>query len=144
MKVRISCNISFETKIARVTNKVRYYTIVLVHVTQLYNITNVTFVFKFLNLNFKLVIIQYVCTFLLLWKLILKYMKETDVYYNLYLNKWDMYQILLKLYNDNKVNSNVTGIKLRGNDMICVIYTERFFDRSTEPGCSKNNKNLDR
>lgn len=87
---------------------------------------------------------QYVCTFLLLWKLILKYMKETDVYYNLYLNKWDVYQILLKLYNDNKVNSKVTDVKLRGNDMIYVIDAEICFDRGTEPGCCKNNKNLDR
>lgn len=71
-------------------------------------------------------------------------MKETDVYYNLYLNKWDMYQILLKLYNDNKVNSNVTDVKLRRNDMICVIDTEIFFDRGTEPDCYKNNKKLDR
>lgn len=55
-----------------------------------------------------------------------------------------MRQILLKLYNDNKVNSNVTDVKLRGNDMICVIDTEIFFDRGTEPGCNKNNKNLDR
>lgn len=55
-----------------------------------------------------------------------------------------MYQILLKLYNDNKVNSNVTDIKLRRNDMICVIDTEIFFDRGTEPGCYKNNKKLDR
>lgn len=71
-------------------------------------------------------------------------MKKTGVYYNLYLNKWDMYRILLKLYTDNKINRNVINVKLRGNDMICVIDTEIFFDRGTEPGCYKNNKNLDR
>lgn len=71
-------------------------------------------------------------------------MKKTGVYYNLYLNKWDMDRILLKLYTDNKINSNVIDVKLRGNYMICVIDTEIFFDRGTEPGCYKNNKNLDR